>query len=77
MKKTSIGLLIAGVVIMIAGCFIFGKLNVDNMVDSHPWTININGIKSFPWPVFTGFVVFMLGVVFYISADQPRGHRVH
>jgi hypothetical protein len=68
MKKTSIWLMIGGVVIMIAGCLIFRNLNHVNAVDSHSWTINVNGIRSFPWLTYTGFIILMVGVCFNIAS---------
>lgn len=67
MKLFSYVLLTAGVLLMVGGPFIFGHIDTVNAVDSHVWGISLNGIKSFPWPVFTGFVFFILGVVFYMS----------
>jgi len=71
MKTYNYILLAAGIIMMICGTFIFGHINTVNAVDSHVWGININGVKSFPWPIFAGFVVFMLGVIFYM-ADMKR-----
>ncbi len=71
----SIWFIALGIVAMIGGCFIFPHLNHVNMVDSNNWTININGIRSFPWPTFTGFVLFMVGVIFNISSWEQKGHR--
>lgn len=68
MKNVSYGLLGTGVIMMILGCFIFGHVNTVNPVDSHVWGINLNGIRSFPWPVFLGFVIFMLGVIFNMAS---------
>ena len=75
MKKASYILLVAGVVIMIAGLFVFGHINQDNAVDSHVRGVYINGIRSFPWPVFAGFVLFMIGVTFNISDEKRVGQR--
>jgi uncharacterized membrane protein len=75
MKKASYILLLAGVVIMIAGLFVFGHVNQDNAVDSHVRGVYINGIRSFPWPVFAGFVLFMIGIAFNISDRKRIGQR--
>ncbi len=75
MKKASYILLVAGVVIMIAGLFVFGHVNQDNAVDSHVRGVYINGIRSFPWPVFAGFVLFMIGITFNISDRKRTGQR--
>ncbi|NCD68645.1 hypothetical protein [Mucilaginibacter agri] len=75
MKKASYILLVAGLVVMIAGLFVFGHVNQDNAVDSHVRGVYINGFRSFPWPVFAGFVVFMIGITFNISDQERVGQR--
>ncbi|MCY1555310.1 hypothetical protein D9M68_919610 [compost metagenome] len=75
MKQSSIVLIIAGIVMIIVGSFIFNNLQYVNAVDSHAWTININGIKSFPWLSFTGGVFLVVGIIFNISAKKQIGHR--
>jgi uncharacterized membrane protein YgdD (TMEM256/DUF423 family) len=77
MKKSSIVLIIAGIAVMILGSFIFSNLNYVNAVDAHAWTININGIKSFPWVTFTGGVLFVVGIIFNISSKEQKGQRYH
>lgn len=75
MKKSSIVLIVAGIAMMIVGSLIFNNLNHVNAVDSHVWTININGIKSFPWLTFSGGVLFVVGLIFYVSSQPYEGHR--
>ena len=72
MKKTSTWLIALGVIMMIAGCLIFTNLNHLNAVDSHNWTINVNGIRSFPWLTFGGFVIFIIGVLAEIGTRKQR-----
>lgn len=76
MKKSAIVLIIAGIAMMIVGTFIFKDLNYVNAVDAHAWTININGIKSFPWVTFTGGVLLVIGLIFYISSWKQIGRRI-
>ena len=76
MKKASIILMAAGVVIMIVGSIIFRNLNYVNAVDSHSWTININGINSFPWVAFAGMVLFVIGIVFNISSWKKNKQKL-
>jgi uncharacterized membrane protein len=61
-----------GTILMIAGCLIFRNLNHMNAVDSHNWTINVNGILSFPWLTYSGFIIFMVGVCFNIGSWKQR-----
>jgi len=74
-NKTSVYLMIAGIAIIIVGHLLWQNLNWVNAVDSKPLTININGIRSFPWPDFIGFVMFMSGLIGYIAPDREKGHR--
>lgn len=77
MKKTSFWFMTAGIIMMIAGCLIFRNLSHVNMVDSHTWTININGIRSFPWLTFTGGVIFIIGVLDKIGSVKNRNMYEH
>ena len=61
-----------GIIGMIIGYVLFQNLNHDNAVDSHNWTININGFKSFPWLTFSGFVLFTIGIIFYIATWKQQ-----
>lgn len=76
MRKLSIIMIVAGVITMIAGCLVFRNLNHVNAVDSHSWTININGLNSFPWIAFTGMAILIIGIVFNISSRKQEGHRI-
>lgn len=75
MKKFGISFMIAGAVIMIIGLLIWPNLNHVNMVDSNTWTININGIRSFRWPVFIGGIIFVIGAMDITTWDVPKGKR--
>jgi hypothetical protein len=48
MKKFSYVLMAIGVIIIIIGFLTFTNLKTVNAVDSHNWTIYINGVKSSP-----------------------------
>ena len=75
MKTSSKILIILGVVITIIGMFVFRNLQYVNAVDGHAWTININGINSFPWVTFTGGLLIVIGIIFYISSLTQKGKR--
>ncbi|MBB2146324.1 hypothetical protein GM921_12555 [Pedobacter sp. LMG 31464] len=74
MKKASIVLIVVGIVMAIVGSFIFNNLNYVNAVDAHAWSININGIRSFPWIGFLGGVLLVIGIIFNISAKGNKSH---
>ncbi|MFC0513641.1 hypothetical protein ACFFGT_05495 [Mucilaginibacter angelicae] len=68
MKTASIILFVLGAAGVAAGLLLFRNLNTVNPFDSHPWTIYINGVRSFPWPVFGGGVLMGLGLIFNMAA---------
>jgi len=66
MKKISILLFIAGVIVTI-GLIIYYK-SVVNPVDSDSMTINGSGDMIAKWPLFIGIILVFVGAVFfYIS----------
>lgn len=76
MKNAARILIVLGLIFMIGGSFLFNHMNVDNAVDSHARGIYINGYLSFPWPVFAGFVMLVIGIVFTIANRKTVGHRI-
>jgi hypothetical protein len=68
MKTSSKILIVFGIIIVITGMLVFRDLHYVNAVDAHPWTININGINSFPWITFSGGVLIVIGIIFYIAS---------
>ena len=76
MRNSGKILIALGVVIMLIGCYIFRNLNHVSAVDSHSWTINLNGINSFPWVIFSGFVIFMVGISFIIATTKEIHQRI-
>ncbi|WP_316830090.1 hypothetical protein [Pedobacter aquatilis] len=77
MKKASYLLMILGVIISILGFATFTHLKAVNPVDSHPWTININGLRSFPWVQFTGGLLIALGLIFNVATWEQKSYRVN
>ncbi|SEB06459.1 hypothetical protein [Pedobacter hartonius] len=75
MKRAGILMIIIGVITIIAGLLTFTDLTTVNAVDSHNWTINLNGIKSFQWPVFTGGALIVVGIIFHI-ADYEKHDKI-
>ena len=75
MKKLSYIMLILGIIAIAIGQFAFTHLHTVNAVDSHRWAININGIRSFPWPTFTGYELIILGLIVYFTSESPKGKR--
>jgi hypothetical protein len=76
MKKFGITFMALGIIVMIVGCLIWPNLNHSNAVDSHSWTIYINGYKSFRWPVFLGGIIFVIGALDAVTWNTPKGRRM-
>lgn len=68
-------LMVAGAAVVIAGNLLFRNLHYVNAVDSHAWTININGIRSFPWPDFIGYSTLISGLCCMVAPMPEKGHR--
>jgi uncharacterized membrane protein len=68
MRRVSIGLIIFGIVLIIAGNFFYKY--TENSADSKPMTVNLNGKKSFQWPVYTGVILVFLGITFNIASRK-------
>lgn len=75
MKTSSKVLIVLGIIIAIIGKLVFRNLHYVNAVDAHAWTININGMNSFPWIVFSGGVLIVIGIIFYIASWEQKGKR--
>lgn len=75
MKTSSKVLIVLGFIIVIVGKLVFRDLHYVNAVDAHAWTININGINSFPWITFSGGVLIIIGITFYIASWEQKGKR--
>jgi hypothetical protein len=75
MKTSSKVLVALGIIITVIGMLIFRNLHYINAVDGHAWTININGINSFPWITFTGGLLIVIGIIFYIASLEQKGKR--
>ena len=75
MKKFGYSFMALGLIIMIIGLLIWPHLSHVNIVDSNPWTIYINGYKSFRWPVFIGGVIFVIGALDSTTWNTPKGRR--
>ncbi|MDB5017985.1 MAG: hypothetical protein JWQ84_2817 [Mucilaginibacter sp.] len=63
MKKTSILLLVVGVIVTI-GLIIYFR-SVVNPVDSDSMTIDRSGNQVSEWPLFIGIISTFVGIVFY------------
>ncbi len=75
MKKFGITFMALGIIVMVVGALIWPHLNYVNIVDSNAWTININGYKSFRWPVFIGGIIFIIGALDSTTWNQAKGRR--
>lgn len=65
-----------GLIIIIAGLVVFNNLTRINAVDSYRWPIRVIGFESFQWPVFTGVVFIVIGIIFYIAHFDNSGKMI-
>ncbi|MDO3642584.1 MAG: hypothetical protein ACTHMI_01480 [Mucilaginibacter sp.] len=70
MKKTSILLIIIGIIITV-GLIIYYK-SVPNPVDSDSMTIAPDGHMVAKWPIFIGIIFTFVGCVFYYVAQSEK-----
>ena len=75
MKRTSIIIIIVGVVITIA-CLVYFRPAL-NPVDSDTMTVNPQGIRTTEWPLFIGLLTTFVGVCFYFigAAEEKKAKR--
>ncbi|TWI95942.1 hypothetical protein JN11_04217 [Mucilaginibacter frigoritolerans] len=70
MKKISVALFIAGIIITI-GLVIYYRGQV-NPVDSDSMTIDRSGNQVSEWPVFIGIIFTFVGAVFYYVSHTEK-----
>jgi uncharacterized BrkB/YihY/UPF0761 family membrane protein len=70
MKRTSVIIFLAGVIITIY-CIIYFRPVLD-VVDSDTMTVNPSGDKVAPWPLFVGLYTAFVGAVFYYVSHSSR-----
>ena len=70
MKKISVLLFIAGVIVTI-GLVIYFRSEV-NSVDSDPMVIDRSGAQVSRWPIFLGIIMWFVGSVFYYVSHSER-----
>jgi len=70
MKKISVALFIAGIIITI-GLVIYYR-GVVNPVDSDSMTIDRSGNQVSKWPVFIGIIFTFVGAVFYYVSHSEK-----
>ncbi len=71
MKRTSIAIILIGVIITII-CLVYFRPML-NVVDSDPMTVTPHGEKTSEWPLFIGLLTTFVGVCFYfIGASEDK-----
>lgn len=70
MKKFSIFLFVAGIVVTIYLIIYFKT--VVNPVDSDAMTIDHSGNQVSEWPLFIGIIMTFVGAVFYYVANNDK-----
>lgn len=76
MKKAGIFIMVVCAIIMIAFTVLWYHPVTDNAVDSGGFWAYMYGTASNPWPVFAGGVVFLMGLLLYMSSWEQKGRRI-
>ena len=72
MKKAGILIMIIAIIGMIVFGVVFYHGKTDNIVDSDGFWAYVYGANSVPWLVFSGGVIFLMGMLMFISSwEQP------
>lgn len=75
MKKAGIFIMILSAIILIVFTIVLYRPVTDNVVDSNGFWAYMYGDLSVPWPVFSGGVVFLMGMLMYMSSWEQKGER--
>jgi len=77
MKKAGIVIMVISIAIMILFTIIWFHPVTDNAVDSGGFWAYMYGARSIPWPVYAGGVVFLMGMLLYISSWEQKSQRIN
>jgi len=75
MKKAGIFIMILSALILIVFTIVLYRPVTDNVVDSNGFWAYMYGDLSVPWPVFSGGVVFLMGMLMYMSSWEQKSQR--
>jgi hypothetical protein len=77
MKKAGIVIMVISIAVMILFTIIWFHPVTDNVVDSDGFWAYMYGASSNPWPVFAGGVVFLMGLLMFMSGWEQKSQRVN
>jgi len=67
--------MILSALILIVFTIVLYRPVTDNVVDSNGFWAYMYGDLSVPWPVFSGGVVFLMGMLMYMSSWEQKSQR--
>jgi len=67
--------MILSALILIVFTIVLYRPVTDNVVDSNGFWAYMYGDLSVPWPVFGGGVVFLMGMLMYMSSWEQKSQR--
>ena len=70
MKKAGMIIMVVSAIVAILFTFLWFHPVTDNVVDSGGFWAYMYGASSVPWPVFGGVVVFLMGLLIYMSGTE-------
>ena len=75
MKKASIVIMLIAVVVMIVSGIKYYYPVIDNVVDSAGSWAYMHGPMSVPWVLYSGGVIFLMGLTIFISTWEQKARR--
>jgi len=75
MKKAGLFIMILSAIVMIVFTIVLYRPVTDNVVDSNGFWAYMYGGMSVPWPVYSGGVVFLMGMLMFLSTLEQRSAR--
>jgi hypothetical protein len=75
MKKAGLSIMVITAIAMIVFTIIFYHPVTDNVVDSDGFWAYMYGPVSVPWPTYGSGVVFLMGLVLYMSSWEQKAQR--
>jgi len=76
MKKAGISIMVIAAIAMIVFGIVYYHGTTNNVVDSDGFWAYMYGANSVPWLVYSGGVVFLMGMLMYISSWEQKSQRI-
>jgi hypothetical protein len=75
MKKSGISIMVICAIAMVTFGIVFYHGTTDNVVDSDGFWAYVYGANSVPWLLYSGGVVFLMGMLMFLSSLEQKSTR--